>query len=187
MSRLFRKILVCCAFSAASLSAQNIGVGVRGGLPLTDFVKAESRTGALTNVVRGRGNVIIGPMLDIRLPLGLGIEFDALYRRWDAEGVLSRGSANTWEFPLYGKLRAPMPVLKPYAGAGVNFQRLGDIGRFLGGASNDPNRRGLLLAGGLEIKVPFVRLSPEVRYTRWNNAGPIRSSNQVDFLIGISF
>jgi len=187
MSGYFRKILVISAFLTATAGAQNIGLGVRGGVPLTDFVKAESQTGALTNVLRGRGNVIIGPMLDIRLPMGLGIEANALYRRWNAEGVLSTGSASTWEFPVYGKLRLPGVIARPYVGAGVNFQRLGDVGRFLGGTSVDSNRRGFLAAGGVEVKVPFVRILPEIRYTRWNDAGPIRSTNQVDLLVGLTF
>jgi hypothetical protein len=187
MSGRIRNLYVLAAAFSSLAAAQNIGIGVRGGLPLTDFVEAESRTGAVVNVVKGKGNVIVGPMLDIRLPLGLGIEMDALYRRWDANGVLSSGSASTWEFPLYGKLRAPGPVFRPYAGAGVNFQRLGDIGRFLGGTSVDSNRRGLLLAGGFEVKVPLIRILPEIRYTRWNASGPLRSSNQLDFLIGLTF
>lgn len=187
MSGLIRKILVGFSFSLALTSAQNIGYGIRGGTPLSDFLKAESKTGALTNVVKGRGNVIIGPMFEVRLPFGLGIEADALYRRWNADGPLSTGSNSTWEFPVYGKVRMPGIIVRPYAGAGVNFQRLGDLGRFLGGATADTNRRGFLGAGGLELKVPHVRISPEIRFTHWNDAGPIRSTNQVDFLIGLSF
>jgi opacity protein-like surface antigen len=187
MCGLIRKITVFTALSAAALAAQSIGYGVRGGIPLSDFWKAESRTGALTNIVKGRGDVVIGPMLEVRLPLGLGIEFDALYRRWNAEGVLNPGSASTWEYPLYGKFRVPGIIVRPYAGAGINFQHLGDVGKFLGGTSVDKNRRGFLGAAGLEFKVPKVRISPEVRFTRWSNSGPIRATNQVDFLIGLSF
>lgn len=187
MNGILRKILVFSAFAGAAASAQNIGYGVRGGTPLSDFLHAESKTGALVNVVKGRGNVILGPMVEVRLPFGLGIEANALYRRWDAKGVLNSGSASTWEFPIYAKLRAPGVIIHPYAGAGMNFQRLGDLGKFLGGASVDSSRRGFLGAGGLEFKVPHVRISPELRFTRWNASGPLRSSNQVDFLIGLSF
>jgi hypothetical protein len=187
MSGLIRKILVGFSFSLAIASAQNIGYGVRGGLPLSDFLKAESKTGALTSVVKGRGNIILGPMFEVRLPFGLGIEADALYRRWDAEGPLSKGTASTWEFPVYGKFKAPGILVRPYAGAGMNFQRLGDVGKFLGGATVDKSRRGFLGAGGIELKVPHVRISPEIRFTRWNDAGPLRSTNQIDLLIGLSF
>lgn len=187
MNGRIRKILVLNLVAVAACYAQNIGVGVRGGVPLTDFIKAESKTGTLTNVLTGKGNVVVGPMFELRLPFGLGIEADALYRRWDANGVLSTGSASTWEFPVYGKLRAPGIIVHPYAGAGINFQRLGDIGKFLGGNTVDSSRRGFLGAGGVEFKLPVVRISPEIRYTRWGNAGPIRSTNQLDFLIGISF
>jgi hypothetical protein len=188
MSGLIRKIIVFTALSASAASAQGIGYGVRGGVPLTDFLEAESRTGTLTNVLKGRGNVIIGPMLDLRLPFGLGVEANALYRRWNADGVLSRGSASTWEFPVYGKVRVPGIVVRPYFGGGLNFQRLGDVGRFLSaGTIVDSSRRGFLGAAGLEIKVPYVRVAPEVRFTRWGNSGPLRSTNQIDFLVGLSF
>ena len=187
MRGLFRKILVSTVVLGATAYAQNIGVGVRGGIPLTDFIKAESRTGALTNVVTGKGDVIIGPMVDVRLPFGLGIEFDALYRRWDAKGPLSSGSASTWEFPLYGKLRSPGILFRPYVGAGMNFQRLGELRQFIAGGTADKSRRGFLGAGGIDFKLPKIHIAPEVRFTRWNSSGPIRSTNQVDFLIGVSF
>jgi hypothetical protein len=69
----------------------------------------------------------------------------------------------------------------------MNFQRIGDISRFLGGTTADRSRLGLLGAAGVEIKVPKVRISPEIRFTHWNNSGPIRSTNQIDLLVGISF
>lgn len=183
----FRKLIVFCALIQTTASAQSLGYGVRGGLPLTDFLAAESKTGALTNVVRGRGDVIIGPMLELRLPMGFGIEVDALYRRWDAKGILNPGTSSTWEYPIYGKARLPGVIVRPYIGGGVNFQRLGDLSQFVTRNSYDTTRRGFLGAAGLELKVPFVRISPELRYTRWGQNGPIRSSNQVDFLIGLSF
>lgn len=188
MCRLIRKILVFTGLAGITASAQNIGYGVRGGVPLSDFLKAESKTGALTNVVRGRGNVILGPMFEVRLPFGLGIEANAIYRRWNADGALSRGSANTWEFPVYGKVRMPGIVVRPYFGGGLNFQKLGDVSRFLGaGVIADSSRRGFLGAGGVEIKVPYVRISPELRFTRWGNSGPLRTTNQIDLLVGLSF
>jgi hypothetical protein len=187
MCRLIRKFIVFTALAAIIASAQNIGYGVRGGVPLSDFLEAESKTGALTNVVKGRGNVIIGPMLEVRLPFGLGIEGNALYRRWDAKGVLNAGSASTWEYPIYGKVRIPGIIVRPYFGGGINFQRLGDVSKFLGGTSVDSNRRGFLGAAGVEVKAPFVRIAPEIRFTRWGDSGPIRSTNQIDFLVGLSF
>jgi hypothetical protein len=191
MCRLIRKMLVFTGLAAVAATvtatAQNIGYGLRGGVPLSDFLNAESKTGTLTNVVRGKGDVIIGPMLEIRLPFGLGIEANALWRRWDAKGPLNPGSASTWEYPIYGKVRVPGIIVRPYVGGGVNFQRLGDISRFLGGAVVDSNRRGFLGAAGVEFKAPLVCISPEIRFTRWGNSGFIRSTNQFDFLVGLSF
>ncbi len=188
MCRLIRKILVFTGLAGIAAGAQNFGYGVRGGVPLSDFLKAESKVGALTNVVTGRGTVIVGPMVEVRLPFGLGIEANAIYRRWNADGALSRGSANTWEFPVYGKVRMPGIAVRPYIGGGLNFQKLGDVSRFLGtGILADSSRRGFLGAGGVEIKVPYVRISPELRFTRWGNSGPLRPTNQIDILVGFSF
>ena len=173
MSRFIRKLFV---------------IGLRAGTPLTDFLSADSKVGAVTNVVTGKGNLIVGPMLELRLPFGLGVEVDALYRRWDPKGATgSPGTQNTWEIPLYGKFRMPGVVVHPYGGAGVNFQRLGDLEKFVTGSKVDASRLGYLVAGGIEIKVPKVRISPELRFTRWNSKGALRSSNQLDLLVGIGF
>ncbi len=187
MNGLIRKIPVFFALTAVFAPAQSIGYGVRGGVPLGDFLTAESKTGALTNVVKGHGNVVIGPMFEVRLPILIGFEIDALYRRWNATGPLSMGSANSWEFPVYAKVRVPGVIVRPYFGGGMNFQRPGDVGRFLSGAKVDSSRRGFLGAAGLEVKVPRVRISPELRFTRWSDAGALRSSNQIDLLVGFSF
>ena len=52
MSGLIRKLLVFTALTlplaVVPARGQSIGYGVRGGVPLSDFVKAESKTGALT-------------------------------------------------------------------------------------------------------------------------------------------
>jgi hypothetical protein len=51
-----------------------------------------------------------------------------------------------------------------------------------------------VLGGGLEIKVKRLRISPELRFTRWGSgrsgdaATQLKySQNQADFLIGIIF
>ncbi len=188
MSLFIRKLFVFSMFGAIGMYAQHIGAGVRIGTPLSDFLSAESKIGAATNVVTGKGNLIVGPMFELRLPLGLGVEVDALYRRWDPKGAIAGvGSQNTWEIPVYGKYRFPGIVVHPYVGAGVNFQRIGDVGKFITGSQVDSSRIGYMMAGGVEAKIVKIRISPELRYTRWNNKGALRSSNQVDLLVGFSF
>jgi hypothetical protein len=178
---------VWLVLAAALCPAQSIGVGVKGGLPLSDFLAAESKTGALTNVVRARGDYLIGPMFDLRLPANLGIELDLLYRRWTPESVAGAGAQSALEFPLIGKFRFPTAVARPYIAAGANFQRLGDVAKFVTGNTVESNRRGIIAGGGIEFKALLIRIAPELRWTRWNATGPVRSSNQVDFLIGLTF
>jgi len=99
---------------------------VKGGVPFGDVFTLEPfrpHTQRFT----------IGPMLDVRLPLGFGIEFDALYKRYDQTGpsirvgstVAKTGSSR--EFPLLGKYRFGSAFAKPYVDAGVSFNRLRDI------------------------------------------------------------
>ena len=61
----------------------------------------------------------------------------------------------------------------------------------MGGVANNT---GVVLGGGLELKVPFIRISPEIRFTRWEaknitDLGGVLhlNQNQAEFLIGITF
>src|SRR5690349_10363071 len=74
----FMKLLLMLVFCAISAVSQPFGFGVKGGVPLTDFVNAID-TGTLRfNTAPNR--YIVGPTIELRLPFGFGIEFDALYR-----------------------------------------------------------------------------------------------------------
>jgi hypothetical protein len=185
-----------------------ISFGARGGVPLTDAFKiAEPATYSSDS-----GRYTIGPMVELHLPLGISIEFDALYRPLKY-GSVSEGEAqvqtrgNSWQFPLLLKYRFSGGLLRSYLGAGFAFQRLSglkQVTRILttqpspqssGPAElSDRSSSGVVLAGGLELGVPFARISPELRYTRWGSKN-FRSAvggfgsqlNQAEFLVGISF
>ena len=50
------------------------------------------------------------------------------------------------------------------------------------------------MGGGIELKLPLIRVSPELRYTRWDNknfqsrSGLLNSTqNQLEFLVGFTF
>jgi hypothetical protein len=59
---------------------------------------------------------------------------------------------------------------------------------------SNPFKTGPTLGGGLEVGVPLVRFSAEIRYTRWGGSG-FKSAlgglatqlNQADLLLGIMF
>lgn len=69
---------------------------------------------------------LVGPMAFLSLPLGLGIEFDALYQRTGYRASLGsccadlweRERENVWEFPLLAQYRLPIHHFKPFVEVG---------------------------------------------------------------------
>lgn len=181
---------------------QSISLGVIGGARVGDDL-----TGAgVTSVSK---HYVVGPALDIGLPLGFGIEVDALYRHEGFQGYFNSGlieeRANSWEFPLLLKYRLPVPIVKPFAEVGyaprvMNGSIVTDIysppSTFTSG-EHLPDSQGLVIGGGVQFAIGRLRLSPGVRYTHWNNTpivgtfgnGPSWEStqNQVDILVGIKW
>jgi hypothetical protein len=156
-----------------------LSVGFRAGVPLTD---ALNTSGVFKSKPK---RYTVGPSLELRLPMGIGFEFDALYRKMAYAAGGSETSASSWQFPLLFKYRLPAPVAHPFVTAGPVFHSLGE-------ALNFGPDRGFALGGGLDIKLPKVHVSPEVRYTRWGGTkdrtpGVLFNKNQVDFLVGFTF
>ena len=197
-----------------SVFAQPFSAGIKCGVPLTDFLNAaESGT---FNYTAPTQRYIIGGMAEVRLPLGLGVEFDALYRRLSYNGsgnlvdvfTTSTTTGSNWEFPLLLKYRFHFPVVRPYVDAGVAWdtlaglkQTITETGPFLlGSSSSTPSElkknttMGFVVGGGVDIHAVFLHISPEIRFTRWNAAqisdaaGLLHSNlNQAEFLVGFTF
>jgi hypothetical protein len=87
--------------------------------------------------------------------------------------------------PVIAKYKFPGVVGRPYVGGGWTYRRLNDLLRF--SSSSD----GLVLAAGVRINAVAVKISPEVRYTRWADKavepGFRTNLNQVEILAGITF
>jgi hypothetical protein len=85
---LFRSVAFtsCCEKLAVASSAfaQHISVGIKAGVPLTDVVEAKS--GELRFQAQTK-RYTIGPVVDIGLPLGFGVEFGAIYKRFDQKSI----------------------------------------------------------------------------------------------------
>src|SRR5947208_11916846 len=92
---------------ACSAFSQPLGAGLKVGVPLTDFVNAASNSNLRYLTTTNR--YLVGPFVELRLPFGLGVEFDALYRHLNyqelASSFTSSTTANAWEFPLVAKYR----------------------------------------------------------------------------------
>jgi hypothetical protein len=194
----------CVCFSATVCFGQSIAIGVIGGARVTDDLTGSAATSVSKHYV-------VGPALDIGLPLGFGVEVDALYRREAFQSTFSNPfysasseeRANSWEFPLLLKYKLPVPLVKPFAEVGYAPRVIdGSITShdFLVGSTSSehwPDSQGLVVGGGVQFGIGRLRLSPGVRYTHWNNTpitvvynqGPSAESaqNQVDILVGIEW
>jgi hypothetical protein len=94
---------------------------------------------------------------------------------------------NTFEFPLLAKYRLPVSRIKPVLEVGPSF-RVGGSNNYL---TYNLAHDGFTVGGGLEFKLPLLRLSTDLRYTRWarssSTAEATPNNNQVELLFGFSF
>jgi opacity protein-like surface antigen len=193
--------------ASTSIFAQPFSAGIKGGIPLTDFVDAAGN--GTFNYTASTQRYIIGGVAELRLPAGLGVEFDALYRHLSYTGsgnlvdlfTSSSTTANNWEFPLLLKYRFHFPVVRPYVDAGVAWDTLTGFKQTVNEVTNSElsdlkknTTMGFVVGAGVDIHAIFLHISPEIRFTRWNSAqisdstGLLHSNqNQGEFLVGITF
>jgi opacity protein-like surface antigen len=199
----------------AFLSAGDIvSIGVKGGVPISDAFDAARGANAayFTNTKR----YLVGPTIEFHLPARFSIEVEGLYKRvgyqYQATGPFVQTStvADSWEFPVLGKWEITGGHLRPFVDAGVSIRHLSGIKqvrRTISGATvnqielsdaiefNKSTDVGLAAGFGVAFKLGRVRISPELRYTRWggeNLRDPVNSllrtnRNQGDFLLGLTF
>ena len=179
MNRLTILFSVAATLLTPLADAQHISVGVVGGIPFSGGLSDFTSTNGINTVAHtfsNSNNYLVGPMIDIRLPLSLGIEADALYRPVNittkiistAPGVSTRSSSNpaTWEFPILGKFRLPLlPVVKPFVEAGPSFRARSSSLSFL-------STKGFTIGAGIEVKILRLRIAPALRYTHWGDGSP---------------
>jgi hypothetical protein len=167
-----------------------ISFGVKGGVPFTDALSGT-----------GTKNYVIGPMIELKLPLGFAVEADTLYRPLYIKGIVTFDAGpliqaivpisedvHSAEFSILAKYHfLHTPIIKPYAEAGPIFRYVGSRASYL-------SNNGFALGGGIDFKIPLVRISPEVRFSRWGGDSasrprllPPSNGNQAEFLIGLSF
>src|SRR2546423_2914346 len=130
------KPLCLLLLSAVAAVAQPIGLGLKGGLPLNDFLNAAKSQTFRFDTTTNR--YIVGPSVELRLPHGLGIEVDVLYRHfgYSSFGNIvgtattvadARTSGSAWEFPLVGKYKFKTGLVRPYVEAGVSWDHLSGL------------------------------------------------------------
>jgi hypothetical protein len=202
-------LLFLCATPAFS---QLFSFGVKGGVPLTDFVNAASNDSAagFVNFATHTDRFLVGPTFELHLPFGFSVEVDALYRHFNyqettqAANLLSvlNANSNDWEFPILGKYRFPhTKLVRPFIDAGVAFDTLQGLTTSVSNVISSGTTQvsngfihGYVVGGGIDIKILVIHIQPEIRYTRWGDghlfdpSGIIHSSeNQGEFLLGVTF
>ena len=179
---------------------------------MTDFLHALSGQSSAFTATTNR--YVIGPTAELRLPFGFGVEVDALYRHFSYNGSSTGGGSTTtggaWEFPLLAKYRLKLlPLVHPFVDGGVAWDKLSGLTQTVtqvvsgaAGTSSTSNpaelntdvTAGFVFGGGVELKIMRLRIAPELRYTRWNDAHFVASNgllhsnlNQGEFLVGLTF
>jgi hypothetical protein len=194
---------------ATSVFAQPFSAGIKAGIPLTDFLNAAGN--GTFDYTAPTQRYIIGGEAELRLPLGLGVEFDALYRRlsYSGSGTLDgfttiNATGSNWEFPLLLKYRFHFPVVRPYVDAGVAWDTIAGLKQTVVSVAlpvqgspaelQKNTAMGFVVGGGVDIHAIFLHISPEIRFTRWNSTqisdalGLLHSNlNQGEFLVGFTF
>jgi hypothetical protein len=193
-------LLIC----ALPMYGQSVSFGIKAGVPVTAGLTGNDGYG-----VEGQ-RWTAGATVEFKLPANLSVGVDALYRRFSYSFVNDFGfgaDANIghWEFPVFAKYRfgtiVPPYVARPFVEAGFAFDRAHTSGtaESFGGPvccttvttaiSSSQWGAGFLAGGGIEIKAAFLKIAPEVRYTRWQTGlfydGLER--NQVEALVGVRF
>jgi hypothetical protein len=191
------KFLTLFVFAGGLAHAQfgfGFGIGVKGGYPFTDVMTTQSVAGLPTPSLSTSSNYMVGPVAELRLPLGFAVEVDGLYRSAEFQQTLAgipvtAVKANSWEVPYLAKWRFPIPVLKPFLVAGGSYRTFTSLPGNTGSSNH-----GYGGGAGLELRIARLRLSGEVRYFRWEapevTAIPspfTLSRNQGQVLFGLMF
>lgn len=187
-------------------SAQKpISIGVRAGVPLTDMIEANEAS----DIFSSTRQYTFGPTVAVNFPAGISVQADALYKRFSfgrpgqfvGNFPAKDTVGNSWEFPVMLKWTAPGPVA-PFLNAGASFRNwsgFDQIGNFVTGQDfdevDDKLNVGFVAGGGLAFKLGVLRISPEIRYTRWgtnNFADGVKNllesnRNQAEVLVGFTF
>jgi opacity protein-like surface antigen len=185
------KPLCLLILTAAAAFSQPFSFGVKGGMPMTDFLTAARTQNFTASTATNR--YIVGATAELRLPFGLGVEADVLYRhfRYSSSGVIGSitsnltnmdTSAGAWEFPLLAKYRFKGKFVRPFVDAGVAWDKLSGLTQTVQSVvasvtksttTSTPSElskdvtRGYVMGVGVDVKLLVIHISPEVRFTRW--------------------
>jgi opacity protein-like surface antigen len=191
------------------LAEESMLFGAKGGVPIVDPFVLTNDSAIANNYTFETKRFIGGPFFQLNLPLHIGFEADALYRRLHYESnpflfntLHASTDASSWEFPLMVRRALPVRYLHPYGGIGVSLAHVSGKTDFSNAVlqSREPLElaktwnTGGVVAGGIDVRHGRFHYQPEIRYTRWatqtfvSGNGLFDSNlNSIDFLIGVAF
>ena len=200
------------ALLTTQAAAQVFSAGIKAGTPLSAAgvtAALQSRAGFGPSTLNVR-RYTVRPSVELALPFRLRLEADVLYKRLDrtehrfgfGTGTISRIAANTWEFPMLLKYAWTYRGARPFALAGGTFRRMNSFDRseeiFFQSLGPLPSvfrtrqeealtQGGWVIGSGVRFDFGMLKLSPEIRYTRWTSQRLFPTQNQVEFLFGVMF
>ena len=191
-------VLACLALP---LQAQlPLGFGLKVGSRLTDFTENTS------DLTKQDHIYTIGPYAEFRLPLGFSVEGDLLYKKSGATltsivngttTIARQFNFDSFDLPILAKKKFGEKgvFFRPFIEGGLaNRYSTGlpgatSVGNPLGTGTHSGWQEGIVLGGGVEFKLLILRLSGELRWTRFGNIStstiPKINANQAEFLVGI--
>lgn len=186
---------------AVPLRAQlPIGFGLKVGSRLTDFTEN-------THDLTKQDHVYtIGPYAELSLPVGFSLEADLLYKKSGATlnnivngttSITRQFNFDSFDLPILAKKRFGEKGIffRPFIEGGLaNRYSTGlpgsnSIGNPLGTSTHGGWQEGLVLGGGVEFKVLVLKVTGELRWTRFGNISsstiPKLNANQAELLLGL--
>ena len=208
-------LCACTAPILAQSGPFGISIGIAGGMPISSIVKNSTapQSESLADFLLGFASIegtytgprefLVGPTLEVRLPLHLSIEADGLYRPVTVRvaggpfvsafpnGValieLADKSYDSWEIPIVVKYRFPMRHVQPFIEAGPSLRVLDSpLNQWF-------SNQGVVAGAGVDLRMKRLRTGPEVRVVHWGDDAtafrhPYNSiRNQVELLLDLSF
>jgi hypothetical protein len=75
-------------------------------------------------------------------------------------------SVNDWQVPILAKYELGFSPIHPFIDGGVVYRHVSTTSSSVAPPTN-PNTSGVCVAGGITLKLLHIRVSPEIRYTKW--------------------
>lgn len=198
-------LVVLTVSSRSLLPAQHVSFGFVGGTPLTrDFpitrtfyTASETSTDLIAfDWFSDTRSFLAGLSVEIDLGKGFSLEGNALHRNLHLQmrfifpdgSVQEAGEAtvSTWEWPILAKYRfPPRGAVRAFVEAGPSFRTRHNP------VPSEPSQVGGTVGTGMEFGFGRFRISPAVRYTRWQYDGDYPRAatkrDQIEFLTGFSY